>query len=265
MKTLSLLVLIICSTASLAHAQPCASLTLTSDTVRPGDPATSRVLLDSTCPGIGGWSYGICHDPAIVDIAAIVDGSTTAVVDGGGPPFFNAIMIYPGQGVTVGAVLSFGTVPLPAGDDYELNVITYNTMNTPAVTSVSFCNTLGVPPVDVIVTSQGNPLVPTTTAGTITLQPDFIRGDCDPDGSFNLVDGTLLLGTLFPSTTMMPTFACADACDCNDDGVVNISDAICIFNALFLVPAPVPPAPYPTCGNDGTADNIGCVQYSPCP
>ena len=50
--------------------------------------------------------------------------------------------------------------------------------------------------------------------------------------------------------------ACGDAADANDDGRVDISDAVAVLGHLFLG-APEPPAPGPrTCGSDPTADAL---------
>ena len=50
---------------------------------------------------------------------------------------------------------------------------------------------------------------------------------------------------------------------CNDDGQVNIADAICKLSFLFSG-GPAPPAPHPSCGNDSTADAIDGLSFPPC-
>jgi hypothetical protein len=52
-----------------------------------------------------------------------------------------------------------------------------------------------------------------------------------------------------------------DAADANDDGGVNLSDPVWIYNFLFQG-GPPPPAPGPTsCGPDPTADSLICLEY----
>ena len=58
--------------------------------------------------------------------------------------------------------------------------------------------------------------------------------------------------------------SCQDACDSNDDGVLNIADPIALLNHLFADGGPLP-APHPGCGPDGTPDSLECEQFPPCP
>ena len=59
---------------------------------------------------------------------------------------------------------------------------------------------------------------------------------------------------------------CFDACDCNDDGILDLSDAINLLGYLFLGQTP-PPQPGPTdCGPDPTVDDLECLSdLSSCP
>lgn len=93
----------------------------------------------------------------------------------------------------------------------------------------------------------------------------FIRGDCNDDGNYNIADPVSLLSFLFPSGP--PTvLACLDSCDCNDDGALNIADAICMLSGLFGAPAVPPAPPHPGCGVDPTTtDGLDCASYTNCP
>jgi hypothetical protein len=51
---------------------------------------------------------------------------------------------------------------------------------------------------------------------------------------------------------------CLDAGDGNDDGTLDITDAIFILAHLFLG-GPAPPRPYPEPGDDPTPDALGCA------
>lgn len=66
---------------------------------------------------------------------------------------------------------------------------------------------------------------------------------------------------LFADTSI--TIACADAADSNDDGRVDISDAIRTLFFLFVDgtanPLPLPGAT--TAGEDPTADGLNCARY----
>ena len=68
-----------------------------------------------------------------------------------------------------------------------------------------------------------------------------------------------------PVTTLRAKFVgdtriqCADAADTNDDGAVDISDAIYSFSYLFWG-GPEPSAPFPSPGFDPTGDVLLCVS-----
>ncbi len=90
---------------------------------------------------------------------------------------------------------------------------------------------------------------------------DFIRGDLAPDGTRNLVDVTVLLINMFDPSQAPST--CLDAADINDDGAVDISDAISLLEFLFQGGS-VPPAPSDGCGPDDSIDNLTCQEFEGC-
>ena len=69
--------------------------------------------------------------------------------------------------------------------------------------------------------------------------------------------GSLFLGDGDPG--------CDDACDSNDDGTVDISDAIATLGVLFLGNGVIPLPGMKDCGVDPTDDGAGCEQYGECP
>ncbi|MEM7234959.1 MAG: hypothetical protein AAF517_22460, partial [Planctomycetota bacterium] len=91
-------------------------------------------------------------------------------------------------------------------------------------------------------------------------EPQFIRCDCNLDGTINIADPISLLTFLFGSGSI----GCQDACDSNDDGAVNIADVIHCLSGLFGV-GPLPPSPFPNCGVDPTADSLDCLSSPFCP
>lgn len=96
---------------------------------------------------------------------------------------------------------------------------------------------------------------------SIVSDHDFVRGDVNQDGQVDLADAILSLSHLFVPGTAPP--ACADANDANDDGAFDISDPIFLLSHLFQLGAP-PSAPFPDCGPDPTGDGLLC-STSPCP
>jgi len=88
----------------------------------------------------------------------------------------------------------------------------------------------------------------------------FRRADSNDDGRIDVSDAAAILGYLF-LTGEEPV--CVKTGDANDDAAVNLTDAVYILRFLFLGEAS-PPAPYPECGPDPTADTLGCSRQGEC-
>ncbi len=56
---------------------------------------------------------------------------------------------------------------------------------------------------------------------------------------------------------------CKDAADADDNGVLEIIDAVYLLNFLFLGGL-APAEPFPTCGPDPTPEGLGCKSFAPC-
>jgi len=81
---------------------------------------------------------------------------------------------------------------------------------------------------------------------------EFLRGDTTGDGRIDIADPIRALDdALFSSS------ACTDADDANDDGLLDLSDAVYLFYYLFLG-GPPPADPFPAVGRDPTADGLYC-------
>jgi len=85
----------------------------------------------------------------------------------------------------------------------------------------------------------------------------FLRGDSNDDGSVDVSDAVAVLGYLFQGGNAP---YCADAADANDDGSVDIGDPIVILRSLFQGSARIR-APYPRAGYDRTPDELDCDIY----
>ena len=90
----------------------------------------------------------------------------------------------------------------------------------------------------------------------------FRRSDANNDGGIDIGDAIYLLGVLFPGGGPGITLACADAGDANDDGLIDIGDPIALLGVLFS--GGTNPTPGAACGADPTADSLDC-QASACP
>jgi len=90
------------------------------------------------------------------------------------------------------------------------------------------------------------------------LEVEFRRGDCNNDGDINIADAVGALGILF---MLGAPPDCLDACDANDDTTMNVADVVFTLAYLFSAGSP-PPDPGPVnCGPDPTIDNLDCVSY----
>lgn len=88
--------------------------------------------------------------------------------------------------------------------------------------------------------------------------PEFRRGDCNTDGTFDIADTISGLSFLFAGG--LPS-ACAATCDTNDDGNLDIGDPISGLTVLFAGGLPLPsPGPF-VCGPDPTPGGADCLAY----
>jgi PKD repeat protein len=90
----------------------------------------------------------------------------------------------------------------------------------------------------------------------------FQRGDCNDDGEVDISDAVCILGWLFLG---LADPGCVAVTDTNGDARPDISDATYLLNHLFLG-GTAPVAPYPGCG-PGTlpADEGSCATPPACP
>ena len=69
-----------------------------------------------------------------------------------------------------------------------------------------------------------------------------------------MADGIGILARLFLG---FPPPSCEDAADTDDNGTIELTDAVALFAFLFLGQS-APPEPYPACGVDPTPDALTC-------
>lgn len=85
-------------------------------------------------------------------------------------------------------------------------------------------------------------------------EEEFLRGDANEDGNVDITDAIYTLGILFQDK---PLPICLDTADTNDDGGVDISDAVYLLNHLYAGGGPLP-APGQEYGFDPTVDDLRC-------
>src|SRR5262245_54889784 len=89
----------------------------------------------------------------------------------------------------------------------------------------------------------------------------FVRGDTNETGKLEITDAIHTLQYLFQGKG--DAVRCLDAADADDDGAVGLPDAILGLSYLFRAGS-APPAPFPGCGEDPTADELDCVTNAAC-
>ncbi len=104
------------------------------------------------------------------------------------------------------------------------------------------------------------PAVGTASSVEVTLPSgtQFSRGDCNNDGGLDISDAISFLDFLFGG---VGTLSCDAACDSNNDGGQDIADAIYALTFLFVL-GPEPAAPFPGCG---LSAGEPCASFSSCP
>ena len=85
---------------------------------------------------------------------------------------------------------------------------------------------------------------------------EFLRGDTNDDGVVSIADAYYLTSWLFRSR-IYP--ACLDTGDADDNGQINLTDALTIAN-VHLMQEPLT-GPFPTPGEDATPDDLSCDNY----
>lgn len=99
----------------------------------------------------------------------------------------------------------------------------------------------------------------------------FFRGDCnfsadsDPNGgslAVDIADAAAVVSYLFLPWEYKFDPPCLDACDCNDDGRIDLADAVCILRYLFQN-GRFPPAPGPGFRETGLPNPDGVVPTGP--
>ncbi|HIA27291.1 MAG TPA: hypothetical protein EYN79_04100 [Planctomycetes bacterium] len=225
-----LVIFMVLACATLGAQDPDYVLSLPSIDALSGANIELTVGFDNTGTEIQGFSYGVCHDPAALTLLdATADGTTTATSgENGDEPSFLSIGVLAG-GWNMGVVFDlFGNANLPTGTGYTLGTGIYTVDAAPDTsTVVSFCNTLGDPPVETVIVVDGASIEPTQISGTVTIlaaPPPFTFSAADSSVDYSPDDGAASFSVLlsivegaenpgFPNDTQ--GFSMGIACDPN--------------------------------------------------
>ncbi|MCA8958869.1 MAG: hypothetical protein KDC38_00085 [Planctomycetes bacterium] len=97
--------------------------------------------------------------------------------------------------------------------------------------------------------------------GALDVTPVFSRGDANDDGALDIADAIYLLNHLFVGG---PGPHCESSADANDDDALDLGDVVTLLTAIFSGGAPLAP-PYPNCGPDPTVGALDCGISAGCP
>lgn len=159
------------ATSNVTAQNPAYQLTVTTSMGNTNETASIEVLLDHGGDPVEGWSYGACHDPAELTLLGAAAGAVPLTAKNGAPIDFQSLDLFP-SGFTAGGIICFlGCASLSPGLGYQLNTAQYQIHGlAPATAAVEFCSTLGAPPVDVsVVTDGGFNQVPVQTPGGVQI------------------------------------------------------------------------------------------------
>jgi hypothetical protein len=215
-----------------------------------------------------GWSFGVCSDPSLLAVAdATIEGTDTAELrDGDGPSFLSISRFE--EGVTMAAIVdeSHPNVTLPPGTGDRLLRLRYEAgadASPLGTYPVTYCHTLGTPPVGVLFVVGGFDVIPETRPGFVLLPgppPIFVqRGDANGDRIVAMSDAIAILNWLFLGG---PTPGCLEQADINGTGGVSLADSVYELQWEFAG-GPPPPAPFPACGPSAAplgSEEPSCAQ-----
>ena len=237
-----------------------------------GDGDDNTVLTDMRCNG--GGEGEPCLDGGylaffarkrfeLVDVGEIERATLTVSYDDGFAAYVNGVEV--------------GRVQLPPGEIDETTAATGVVGNAPeepnAVIDVSPTllregeNVLAVSVHNANLTSSDASFIPELEIVRRVSGPpgegSFRRGDVDASGSMELTDALAVFNVLFLGAA---PFACADAADVDDDGKIVISDGIQILNVLFLGSGAIAAPGFESCGEDPTPEDpsLPACAYDVC-
>jgi hypothetical protein len=265
------------------------------DRFSPGMPVPTTVVLDGETDQVQGWSFGVDHDDAFLALTGVtVDGTDAGVAlnDGfvmvnmedvqiclsGGKPDVACRQPQPATGYVEAVVLSLKGLAYLDPGPRSLVKAEYVLNGDPgfAGTEIKIVDYLGVmnsPPAAINITASGKSRAPESlTDGWVKLAgcagtDRFLRGDIGlerpgggrpADGIVNISDAIQILSWLFLDAGA--NLECKKAADTNDDGKIELTDAIYLLLYLFSG-GPALPAPFPEAGPDPTGDGLGCCSY----
>ena len=179
-------------------------------------------------------------------------------------------------GVLVDALPPFDGATLPPTDTLmRVGCVTFDVKNDETLCGkccpIEFTdgvNARGKVPIKNLISVENVSVSPQTANCELCIEDreKFFRGDCNFSRMGNgmavdIADAAAVVSFLFLPGTMKFQPPCLDACDCNDDGRIDLADAVCILQYLFQF-GRFPPAPGPGLRETGNP-NPNAVEPTP--
>ena len=231
-----------------------------------GQEIEVHLLLDVKSSPVQGFSYGVPHDTAVLEIlSATHQGAADVIAQA---EFKTTKVTQDKLGFYQAVVITLDDQPpfeLPLGDNLHLATATYKVLAAPeegstiCVSDAFFPRGSWEPPNSI--TIAGIKKRPKTVecavlTGAATL-PNFSRGDANGDSAISLTDAIVVVQNIFLGKLVL--FDCEDMLDVNDDGRLDTSDPVFLLNHLFRRGEQLP-FPFKSCGPDIESDALRCKQ-----
>lgn len=254
----------------------------------PREAVDTTLALETDDPNVQGWTFGIRHDPRFLTLESVtMDGSdaqrlapcalvtlSMALVEECLPDDPPCTSPVPGSGYVAAFVIFSDGHFIPPGRSSLHHAVYRLTGEDPGRqgTLIEFSSRLRSqrrPPHEINTIVNGLSLKPRYLRDGLirSTAPDslFHRGDPTADGRVTVGDAIVTLLFLFRGSGMPP---CLEAADFDDDGELQVTDAVAILQWLFLdrVAPTTPGPPGLPCGPDPptSPERMGCAVYPSC-
>ncbi len=214
-----------------------------------------------------GFSSAMAFDPLVLQCAsASIDGTITQVA---GAEFVEEVVNNDEGFVVLGVLMDIlppydGQVIPSTGMELEYARIYFDvstSLTFSQQTVLSFEEDLGTPPISNVFVIENQSVEPLTVDLVIDVAVDgvFLRGDSDGNLRLDLADAIVNLVYMTSTCPECPVPLCPKALDVNDNGYIDLGDAIQLLNYLYLA-GPPPAQPFPDQGVDPTPDDLDCFN-----
>jgi hypothetical protein len=174
------------------------------------------------------------------------------------PDMFRPPSVPAGNDILVGKLHGFVSDAVQPGDEIRIEPVAFAEGDEPRPDRLRS---------EVVVVEEGKPVVhiPALEAAVLRVvdasETTFFRGDANFDLTVNISDPIFTLGYLFLGGGAPP---CEDAADADDNGKLELTDAVLTLNYLFNPAGKTLAPPHPERGRDARPDDLlPCREPAP--